>query len=181
MSYIHPYEKKAMEFFGKATAHKMYDEFPYFKHLQDTANNVHFYLSKINYDVIDGYDLVIASWGHDSMEDAGLSYSDIKKEFNENVADIIHCVTDNNNGKNRKEKKLLTYPKTRSNPDAIVIKLADRIANTEHSISQGKEKDSEFLKMYRKEYKQFRWNLFVPGHAVCLWERLDILMEWKGW
>jgi hypothetical protein len=40
-----------------------------------------------------------------------------------------------------------TLPKTASNPDAIIVKLADRIANIEHG---GK------VEMYAKEYDEFK-------------------------
>lgn len=166
--------KKAMEFANKAHSNKMYDEFPYFKHLQDVYNIIIF-VERYKNDV----NLCCASWLHDTMEDTGTSYSDLKNNFNEEIAEIVYCVTDSNEGRNRKEKKLLTYPKIAGNPDAIVIKLADRIANMEHSLKQGK--DSSFFEMYRKEYKLFRWNLFKQGHAEILWKRLDDLMEWKGW
>lgn len=170
---IYPMIKKAMEFASKAHSNKTYDEFPYFKHLQDVYN----VLLSTHYK--DNEDLLCAAFLHDCMEDTGVSYSDLKKSFNENIAEIVFCVTDSNDGRNRKEKKLLTYPKIASNPDAIVIKLADRIANMEHSLKQGR--DSGFFEMYREEYKLFRWNLFRQGHAEILWKRLDDLMDWKGW
>lgn len=170
---MHPLIKKAMEFASKAHSNKTYDEFPYFKHLQDVFNVLD---SCPEYK--DDIDILCSAFLHDCMEDCGVSYSDLKKNFNENIAEIVFGMTDEM-GRNRKEKKLKTYPKLRSNPDSIVVKLADRIANMEHSLSQGK--DSSFFEMYRKEYRLFRWNLYVPEHARRLWSRLDTLMEWRGW
>lgn len=162
--------KKAMEFAQKAHANHMYDHFPYFKHLQDVVNVL------IRFGYTDP-DLLDAGWCHDTMEDAGKSYSDIKKELGIEVAEIVYCVTDEK-GRNRKEKKEKTLPGIRANPDAIIIKLADRIANCEHSNVYAGD-DKNFLDMYRKEYKLFRWALFVPGHAVEMWNTLDALMNYN--
>jgi hypothetical protein len=72
-------------------------------------------------------------------------------------------------GRNRKEKKEKTLPKTASNPDAIILKLGDRIANIEHG---GK------VDMYAKEYQEFKGALFLntPADGKLMWEYLDILM-----
>lgn len=84
---------------------------------------------------------------------------------------MVYCVTDEL-GRNRKEKKEKTLPKTASNPDAIILKLADRIANIEHG---GK------VDMYRKEYQEFKGALFLntPNDGKSMWEYLDKLMGVK--
>jgi (p)ppGpp synthase/HD superfamily hydrolase len=64
-----------------------------------------------------------------------------------------------------------TLPKTASNPDAVIIKLADRIANIEHG---GK------IEMYAKEYEDFRRNLYQSDRvAAPLWEHLEKLLKIK--
>lgn len=176
---MHKQITKAQEFAAKAHQNKLYGQFPYFKHLQDVYQVLidHGYSENDE----DGLNILTAAYLHDAMEDAGKSYSDLKRAFNEDVAEIVFCVTDEI-GRNRVEKKEKTYPKTKTNPDAIVVKIADRIANTRNSLENpdDPQKSGDFLKMYRKEYKKFRWALFVPGHAVSLWETLDNLMVSSG-
>jgi (p)ppGpp synthase/HD superfamily hydrolase len=124
--------------------------------------------------------LLLAALGHDVIEDTTNTYNDVKQVLGEEVADIIYDVT-NELGKNRKERAIKTYPKIRKNPDAILVKLADRIANTKHS----KETDSGMFKKYKQEYPEFRLNLFNGAKChpnefldmvTCrLWIELDSL------
>jgi hypothetical protein len=62
-----------------------------------------------------------------------------------------------------------TLPKTASNPDAIIVKLTDRIANIEHG---GK------VEMYAKEYDEFKGALQLtsPSSAADMWKYLDNLL-----
>ena len=82
---------------------------------------------------------------------------------------MVYCVTDEL-GRDREEKKKKTLPKTASNPDAIILKLADRIANIEHG---GK------VDMYVKEYSEFKGALYLntPKDALPMWEHLDTLLK----
>lgn len=66
-----------------------------------------------------------------------------------------------------KEKKQKTYPKIRSNPDAIIIKLADRIANVEWG---------GMTDMYTKEFAEFQDVLRIKDHATKMWEHLEKLL-----
>lgn len=174
---MHNQIKKAMEYAQKAHSNKMYDQYPYFKHLEDV------YKVALNH----GYteekhlDILVSIWLHDANEDCGVSYSDLKKNFGEEVAENVVCVSDNNTLRNRKEKKEESYPRIKSRPDSVVIKLCDRIANFQHSSQNVDKSESDFLGMYQKEYKLFRWNLHVPDHAGSLWKTLDLLMDWRGY
>lgn len=159
--------KAAMEFGHKAHASQMYDHFPYFKHLEDVSKVL------VRFGYTDGLYQACA-FLHDSIEDTATSYSDIKKVFGEEIAEVVYCMTDEI-GRNRKEKKEKTLPKIRSNPDSIVVKLADRIANIEHTLAHTPEND--FLGMYKREHKAFRWALYVPGHCDEMWAYLDGLMK----
>lgn len=146
----------------KAHSNQSYDEiFPYHKHLQDVVDVIKRFGYSGKY--------IVASWLHDSVEDDGISYNDIKKHFGIEVAEMVYCVTDEL-GRNRKEKKEKTLPKTASNPDAIILKLADRIANIEHG---GK------IDMYAKEYQEFKGALYLntPGDGKKMWEHLDFLLK----
>jgi (p)ppGpp synthase/HD superfamily hydrolase len=142
--------------------HQPYDDiFPYTKHLDDVVG----VLKRFGY----SGKFIVAGYLHDAIEDGNISYNDIKKHFGEEVAEMVFCVTDEL-GRNRKERKTKTLAKTATNPDAIVLKLADRIANIEHGGKVG---------MYLKEHEGFRGALFTPGHAEDMWYRLEVLLYKK--
>ena len=146
----------------RAHASQTYDEiFPYEKHLDDVVEVIKRFGYSGKY--------VIAAYLHDILEDTGLSYNDVKRHFGVEVAEMVYCVTDEL-GRNRKEKKEKTLPKTASNPDAIILKLADRIANIEHG---GK------IDMYAKEYQEFRGTLYLntPDHAKKMWGYLEGILK----
>lgn len=176
MTYMLPPQVKAARYFAeKAHQAQTYGNgLPYTKHLDDVYNVlIRFGFSESNPAHLN---ILTAAYLHDSMEDTATSYSDLKRSFNEEVAEIVYCMTDEL-GRNRKEKKEKTYPKIRENPKSLILKLADRIANIENSIGSGVE--SDFLSMYKKEYSMFRWNLKIPGHAEKFWNHLDKLMEYS--
>ena len=78
-------------------------------------------------------------------------------------------------GKNRTDRAERTYPKIAANPAAIVVKLADRIANTEFSRDAG----SSMWRKYVAEYPKFRhwlyqfWQFESYPEMSVLWDRLD--------
>jgi (p)ppGpp synthase/HD superfamily hydrolase len=139
--------------------------FPYEKHLDDVVA------------VLKRFSIVhpkylCAGYLHDTIEDGAVSYNKIKRHFGIEVAEMVYCVTDEM-GRDRKEKKTKTLPKTASNKDAIIIKLADRIANIEHG---GK------IDMYAKEYSDFKQALFIGAtHEIShpLWDHLETLLKIK--
>jgi len=143
-----------------------YDGFPYHKHLQDVED----VLLKFGYDKYGIH--VVCAWLHDMLEDCPVSYNDILKEFGLEIAEIVFCVTDEL-GRNRKERKQKTYPKIKSNADAIVIKLADRIAN----VTQGLKQGNKLADMYKKEYEEFEKQLWIPNSGTHLmWDHLKSLI-----
>lgn len=155
----------------KAHSNQSYSEvFPYEKHLQDVVDIlIKFGFTQPEY--------LIAGWLHDSSEDTTLHYNDIRQHFGEEVAEIVFAVTDEL-GRNRKERKLKTFPKIRANNKAITIKLADRMAN----ISHGLRMNSKQVQMYRKEYPEFRKALYETnpnfmGSNEGLWGALDKLVS----
>jgi (p)ppGpp synthase/HD superfamily hydrolase len=89
---------------------------------------------------------------HDTLEDTNVDYSLLQGKFGEEIANLVYLVTDEF-GKNRKERKNRTYHKIRTNDDAILVKLCDRIANLYYSINTGNLKK---LEMYVFEDKRFR-------------------------
>lgn len=138
-------------------------EFPYAIHLQAVERVL------LRFNIFD-VDLRAAAWLHDTLEDTTARYEDIETLFNVRVAGIVGAVTEPKGG-NRARRHEQTYPKIRLSPDAVIVKLADRIANVE---SGGSLND-----MYRKEYPSFKRALYrdddIP-HILAMWSYLDTLL-----
>jgi (p)ppGpp synthase/HD superfamily hydrolase len=122
--------------------------------------------------------LTAAAWLHDTMEDTRVDYTLLYTEFGERIANIVDAVTDRA-GRNRAERHEATYPMVRhvGGDEAVLVKLADRIANVEYSIASA---DDGKLKMYRKEYADFQRLIGRNDNIAVerkLWEHLDTLFK----
>jgi len=160
--------RKARAFAQKAHGVQAYEDiYPYYKHCEDVDK----VLRRFGFTEEKDLDILVASWLHDVLEDTHNSYSDLKKEFDTNIAEIVYCVTDEL-GRSRKEKKEKTLPKIRSNPKSVILKLADRIANVEFGLSEG----SDHVDMYRKEYRDFVYQLRIHRQVDEMWEHLENLL-----
>ena len=145
----------------------MYDIFPYEKHLRDVIEVIVRFFK-------DDETLIISGWLHDAIEDTYLTYSKIKHTFGFEVAEIVFAVTDEL-GRNRQERHDKTYPKiVLCGWKAVAVKLADRIANVEHSLNN----NHALFNMYRKEYPEFSKALYFPDPNLQeLWDYIHCLMQ----
>ena len=145
-----------------------YDGHPYYYHLEQVVDVlIEFGFTEDVY--------VISGYLHDTLEDTSISYNDIKKQFGLDVAEIVYAVTDEL-GRNRKERKSKTYPKIKANPRAIIIKLADRIANLRNSLKM----KPEMAEMYSKEYEEFSKSLYEEScETQPMWDELDNILNIK--
>lgn len=144
-----------------------YDNNPYSLHLK-ISEKYYEKLSKFVDNMDEDYYYVglIATILHDSIEDARLTYNDvlslIKKHFPHqndvfvsSIADIVYAVT-NEKGKNRQERaNEKYYSGIRAIPLAVLVKLADRLANMTYSCMVG----GRMANLYRKEHDEFVLNL----------------------
>lgn len=144
-----------------------YGEHPYCKHLSDVVGVLK------RFGVTD-VDILCAGWLHDSVEDTTVTLLLLEAAFGRRVSDLVYRVT-NEPGVNRKARHALTYPKIAASDDAITLKLADRIANTEQCYLD----TSPQLEMYRKEYPDFRKQLYKQGTHDAMWRHLDFLMGFQ--
>jgi (p)ppGpp synthase/HD superfamily hydrolase len=112
--------------------------------------------------------LLAAAWLHDTVEDTAVTIEDIKREFGDDVADLVWRLTDETNG-SRKERHHQTHLKIRGRTEAVRIKLADRIANVEASIQQR----SHLRGMYRAEHEMFKTDLYQADEYEDMWAYLD--------
>jgi len=114
-----------------------------------------------------------AAYLHDVVEDTETTTLDIEEAFGTDVAYLVDLVTDQA-GTSRRQRHKATYPRMTVCPNAVAIKICDRIANMESSLL---EKPSLFA-MYLKEYPYFRDTLRVVkgGYRMShdpAWEHLD--------
>lgn len=118
--------------------------------------------------------LVASAWLHDSIEDTETTYETLKTQFGESVADIVLAVT-NEEGKNRIEKLEKIALKLKDNEKALLLKLVDRVVNTEESLGN----DEKLYKMYKKEFPLFRELLYddksISYPIIYLWYYLENL------
>lgn len=142
------------------------DGAPYSKHLAEVVGVLE------RYGFGNDAELVCAAWLHDVVEDTDTSIEEIESQFGPRVRELVWAVT-NAPGKNRKERARKTYPKIRSTPDALTLKLADRIANVEAS----KRDRRDLLQMYRKEWMSFSSSLRECGGPEPMWTHLESLLS----
>jgi (p)ppGpp synthase/HD superfamily hydrolase len=137
-----------------ATNH-FYDGLPYEFHLNmvvETAKKfIHLIPEK-------DHSVVLAScWAHDLIEDARVTYNDLKDELGEEVAEIVFAVT-TEKGRNRKERANEKYYNgIRETKYADFVKICDRIANVEYSKNQS----SSMFSKYKDEFENFEFWLYT--------------------
>lgn len=158
-------EKKAVDWAKEFHRNQKYGNEPYTKHLEDVVS----VLKRFG---INNNTILAAAWLHDAVEDTPLTIEMVEEEFGNNVANLVFAVT-SEPGKNRKTRNTKTYPKIKAHPEAIYLKLADRIANVQASIENSIEK----LKMYQNEFPAFKIALKQPGVADEMWSFLEELIS----
>lgn len=158
-----------------------YGSLPYRYHLDMVAELVRAYghlVCKRQEDVIP---IIFGAYFHDSIEDARLSYNDVRriaeehmnKEQSHMAAEIVYALT-NEKGRNRAERENERYFEgIRNTPYAPFVKLCDRYAN----YSFSKEEGSKMAKTYEKEMPAFLEGIgatnteLIPSELI---ERFDL-------
>ena len=152
---------------AKKHSSQMYGDVPYLVHLMHVSQIL------ISYSYTD-YTTQVAAILHDVLEDTDATRAELEKIFDWEIATRVWACSDEE-GRNRKERKAKVYEKLASYPNAIVIKLADRIANVESCILN---KNERLYRMYKKEYPEFKEKLQSHSRSHNdLWNYLDYLME----
>lgn len=161
--------ERAKRFFIKAhndTLH-FYGDKLYSYHLAQVVSYFHKYKHLIPQEDWDHVESEL--WGHDGVEDARLTWNDIKKELGSVVADGCFSMT-NNAGKNRKERSDSGYyAKLAKDPFGEFKKLCDRLANVKNSIDNGHSMKAT----YAKEFESFKNSLNTNGDKyIEMWDEL---------
>jgi len=154
---------QARAFARQAHGSQRYGTFPYEKHLNDVQNVlVRFGYTDVNY--------LISSWLHDTIEDTETTEEVIRELFGHFVANLVGAVS--GHGKNRRERLINIANNIVKFPQAAPLKVADRIANIEHSLLRSNDK----LSMYLKEHPIFM--MLVPKFANDgMFEHLQYLQQ----
>lgn len=109
---------------------------------------------------------VICAWLHDTLEDTNISRDLLESIFWWDIADTVFAVS--GFGYNRKERMADICSKISACRDAVIVKMADRIANVEACVNSG----SKYGPMYLTEKKKFQEATFF--HAPeCMTARLN--------
>lgn len=165
-------------------ANNTYDGMSYSTHLTMVEGSIDSYETVfLRYD-----DYFIArkgASGHDLIEDAGLTFNDIKDASNRRVALVVLAVTDVHE-ENRLLRHLATMGKTVKNYIAIIVKMADMRSNGMYS----KMTNSSMHKKYVAEYNYRRpiFKMALKWYTKYLdqeilenfWAELDEIHGWKG-
>lgn len=152
---------KARDFAIKKHAQQVYGKNPYIYHLDMVHSIVIEAQLSLEYR--------IASYLHDCLEDTQTSKKEIEDLFNANVAQMVWAVS--GFGSTRKEKKEDMISKLVKNPQAIDLKMADRLANMRESFNN----NPELFKMYIKEMQSYD-EIFKKGNKY-LYDQLKYLQN----
>lgn len=154
-------EPTARSYAEVAHGDQKYGEHPYSKHLAA----VRAVLADFGY----GGELGVAAWLHDVLEDTDVTRDELESKFGSNVTELVWAVT--GIGSSRPERNEDMYGKVARYPSAVVLKLADRIANVEAS------RGTSFLSMYQAEHSNFHARLggLLTGEETVarMWSRLE--------
>ena len=149
-----------------------YESYPYGYHLDRVTGAVIDYLAPVCTDEEDILPVIFGSYFHDSIEDARLTYSDVKNEalkfFSEEKAllatEIVYALT-NEKGRTREERAgERYYSLIRETPYAPFVKACDRFANMNHSFWKEDKFDLKMRKVYSDEMEHFLQGVTSP-HA----------------
>lgn len=131
-------------------------QYPYFYHLNEVAKVAVMFAHLVGFNP---YTFLIALF-HDVIEDARLTYNDVKKLWGPEVADGVFACTELR-GRNRNERHGPLYFKTlRTNMLGRFVKICDVIANMEQGLKTG----SSMLDKYIKEYPHFKQEMFCEDY-----------------
>lgn len=167
--HIRPVDE-AINLAHKAHCGQNYGDFDYTRHLRDVALTLG--AAGLHDDPWE-----VAAWLHDIVEDTDVTIEDIQARFGEDVARLVAAVTTPASIGNRHARLDALIQQLQECPEALPLKLADRIANVQFCWFN---QDTRLF-MYYREYGWFRKGLrpLHPAPAVMkMWDKLDKLLGW---
>ncbi len=180
-------ELKAFSEFAKKAhdnANCTYDGMNYSIHVSMVENSIDMYETVfLNYN--DYYIARKGASGHDLIEDAQLTFNDIKKASNRRVAQVILAVTDVHE-ENRLLRHLFTMGKTVKDYIAIIVKMADMRSNGHYSNDNGSSMYIKYVEEYEYRRPIFKMALkWYKDHLDAeilkdFWTELDEIHGYKN-
>lgn len=156
--------KKAISFAHQKHGDQKYGNQPYTYHLNQVVNLL------IEFGYEDNPLIICVGWLHDVLEDTDTTMEELQKIFGIPIAYAVWTIT-SEDGTNRKSRLQSIIQKLRSSEAGLVVKLADRIANTEEC----KRHNAKLFKAYVVENEYLRKSFYNPKtapHLNALWQRL---------
>ena len=148
---------------------------PYGYHLDMVAKEVYAYGHFVLVGEADLLPLFMGAWFHDSIEDARVSYNDVKKialkfglteEQAFLASEIVYALT-NEKGRNRKERAGKRYYEgIRNTPYAPFVKMCDRMANIRYSCGCYNAGNLRMAKVYEDEMPYFTRAITVDTNDI---------------
>ena len=147
-----------------------YDNSPYSTHLKMVYEFGTKYTHLLPIDLVTN--TLAACWAHDLIEDCRVTYNDLKKDLNLQIAEITYNLT-NNKGKSRGDRANGSYyADIRKCEQSTYVKICDRLANVTYSKQQG----SSMYEKYKAEQNKFRIALYT-GQFYDMWVELDTIFK----
>ena len=119
---------------------------PYINHLLEVAH-----LIALHTDPPDT-ELVVAGLLHDTVEDTGVTFTELRERFGDDVANLVMEVTDDKTLPKQRRKELQVENAPHKSRRAQVIKLADKISNLRSIMETPPENWS-----YERKRQYFDW------------------------
>jgi (p)ppGpp synthase/HD superfamily hydrolase len=161
------------------TNHKYDGYIPYEFHLQMALTIAKRFINLIP--INDRAVVLAAVISHDAIEDARLTYNDVKnmaiscgasEQQSMMVAEMVRAVTNDGRGRNRDERMPdYIYEEIKATFYAVFVKLCDRLANVNYGLVTG----GSMPKKYQKEQPTFKGKLYTIGLYEDMWTELDSL------
>lgn len=142
-----------------ARVNQYYDNHPYIFHLHQVFENLVEFGCDVFSDQRDILPVIFAAYFHDSIEDARLTYNDVRDIAREYMSDdqawlaaeIVYALT-NEKGRTRSDRANDSYYKgIQQTPYAPLVKACDRLANYNYAWFT----KSKMAKMYKDEMDKF--------------------------
>jgi len=153
--------RDAAEFGPKIHAERglTYSDLPYQVHLQMVVNFANYFRPLLRMSPEEFYEVLMACWLHDTVEDCGISYGKIEKKYGRNVAEYVWAVS--GFGRNRKERNACVEPKIKGNLIPTYVKMCDRLANV--TFSKFFDPGSRmYYGQYVVEWSEFKNKYYIP-------------------
>lgn len=155
----------------KLHGEQKYGNLPYIVHLDEVVTLAIENDLRSTLTLLQTANLLQAAYLHDVIEDCGVSREQLEKYTNKEIADMVWAVS--GFGNNRKERKEDILKKLSEYPQAINLKMLDRLAN----MTNAKKNNNPIFNMYLQELDDYM-PLFKLGDSK-LYAKFEAMQQEK--